>query len=78
MLAVAVACLPVFIAGRSIARWEGAMFLFYYAAYAAYLILAAQSHDALDEYSQIMLGFVVPITIVTLVVSVARPARPAA
>lgn len=75
MLAVAFACLPVFIGGRSIARWEGAMFLFYYVAYAAYLILAAQSHDALDEYSQVMLGFVVPLTIVTLVVSVARPAR---
>jgi len=78
MVAVAVACLPVFIAGRSIARWEGAMFLFYYIAYATYLILAAQSHDALDEYSQVMLGFVVPITIVTLVVSVARPKQPAA
>jgi cation:H+ antiporter len=78
MVAVAVACLPVFVAGRVIARWEGVMFLFYYAAYAAYLILAAQSHDALDEYSQVMLGFVVPITIVTLVVSVARPSPPAA
>lgn len=78
MLAVAVACLPVFVAGRSIERWHGAMFLFYYAAYAAYLILAAQAHDALDEYSEVMLGFVVPITIVTLVVSVARPSRPAA
>lgn len=75
MLAVAVACVPVFIAGRSIARWEGAMFLFYYAAYASYLILAAQSHAALDEFSQVMLGFVVPITIITLVVSVARPPR---
>ena len=78
MVAVAVACLPVFLSGRAIARWEGAMFLFYYAAYAAYLILAAQSHDALGEYSQVMLGFVVPITIVTLVVSIARPSRPAA
>lgn len=78
MVAVAVACLPVFLSGRGIARWEGAMFLFYYAAYAAYLILAAQSHDALGEYSQVMLGFVVPITIVTLVVSVARSGRPAA
>ena len=76
MVAVAVACLPVFVAGRLIARWEGMIFVFYYAAYAAYLILAAQAHDALDEYSQVMLGFVVPITIVTLVVSVARPPRP--
>ncbi|MDQ3268671.1 MAG: calcium/sodium antiporter [Pseudomonadota bacterium] len=72
MLAVAFACLPVFLTGRKIARWEGAVFVFYYIAYVAYLILAAQQHDALDEFSGAMLGFVVPITVVTLVVSVSR------
>lgn len=75
MLAVAFACLPVFIVGRTIARWEGAVFLFYYFAYTAYLILAARDHDALDEYSGVMLGFVVPLTVITLVVSVSRGAR---
>lgn len=74
MLAVAFACLPVFLTGRTIARWEGAVFVFYYIAYVAYLILAAQEHDALGAYSGVMLGFVVPITVVTLVVAVSRPA----
>ncbi|MFP7723008.1 calcium/sodium antiporter [Lysobacter sp. A3-1-A15] len=74
MLAVAFACLPVFLTGRTIARWEGAVFIFYYVAYVAYLILAAQEHDALGAFSGAMLGFVVPITVVTLVVSVSRPA----
>jgi cation:H+ antiporter len=46
MLAVALACLPVFLTGREIARWEGGLFLGYYVAYTAYLILAAQQHDA--------------------------------
>ena len=32
MLAVALACLPVFISGREIARWEGGVFLGYHAA----------------------------------------------
>lgn len=32
MLAMALACLPVFITGRVIARWEGALFLAYCAA----------------------------------------------
>jgi cation:H+ antiporter len=73
MLAVAFACLPVFLTGRTIARWEGAVFVFYYIAYVAYLILAAQEHDALGAYSGVMLGFVVPITVVTLVVAVSRP-----
>jgi cation:H+ antiporter len=76
MLAVALACLPVFMTGREIARWEGGVFLGYYVAYVAYLILAAQQHDALQAFSGAMLGFVVPLTVVTLVVVMIR--RPAA
>jgi cation:H+ antiporter len=66
---VALACLPIFLTGREIARWEGGLFVAYYAAYVAYLILAAQQHAALGAYSSAMLGFVIPITVVTLVVS---------
>ena len=73
MLAVALACLPVFMTGREIARWEGAVFLGYYAAYTAYLILAAQSHAVLATFSSTMLSFVVPITVVTLVVVLIKP-----
>lgn len=72
MVAVSLACLPVFLTGREIARWEGALFLLYYAAYVAYLILAAQQHDALGTYSGTMLSFVIPITVVTLVVMTLR------
>ncbi len=74
MLAVALACLPVFLSGREIARWEGGVFLGYYVAYVAYLILAAQQHDALPHFSSAMLSFVVPLTLVTLVASLLRPA----
>ena len=73
MLAVALACLPIFITGREIARWEGGVFVAYYCAYVAYLILAAQQHDALPTFSTAMLSFVVPITIVTLVVVILKP-----
>jgi cation:H+ antiporter len=72
MLAVALACLPVFVTGREIARWEGGVFLLYYVAYVAYLILAAQQHDALGSFSGVMLGFVIPITVVTLVITLFR------
>jgi cation:H+ antiporter len=76
MLAVALACLPVFLSGREIARWEGAVFLAYYVVYAAYLILDAQGHDALPAFSQAMLSFVIPLTVVTLVASaLRRPVR---
>jgi len=72
MIAVAVACLPVLLLGRQIGRKRGLLFLAYYAAYVAYLILGAQQHDALDEFSTVMVSFVLPITVVTLVAMVVR------
>jgi len=66
MLAVAVACLPVFFTGYSIARWEGWLFLGCYAAYTAYLIMDATGHDALPVFSQVMLMFVLPLLAVTV------------
>jgi cation:H+ antiporter len=76
MLAVAFACLPILLTGREIARWEGVVFLGYYAAYLLYLVLAAQQHDSLPAYSGVMLSYVMPLTVVTLVVSFLRR-RPA-
>jgi len=73
MLAVAVAAFPIFLTGRQIARWEGAVFLGYYAAYTAYLILMSQEHDLLPMLSNVMFWFVVPITVVTIFVSLTRP-----
>ena len=72
MIAVALACLPVFLSGREIARWEGAVFTLYYVVYVAYLVLAAQQHDALKMFSSTMLSFVLPITLITLVVVLLR------
>lgn len=72
MLSVAIACLPVFMVGRRIGRGRGTLFIGYYVAYVAYLILGAKEHDALDEYSSVMLGFVLPLTVVTLVAMLIR------
>lgn len=77
MIAVAVACLPIFFTGHLIARWEGALFLLYYAAYTAYLILKATEHDALPAFSSVMLLFVLPLTGVTLLVLAVRSWRAA-
>jgi cation:H+ antiporter len=68
MIAVAIACLPIFFTGGEIARWEGALFVGYFIAYTSYLVLQAQEHDALTAFSQVMLIFVIPLTVVTLVV----------
>ncbi|MDQ3494629.1 MAG: sodium:calcium antiporter, partial [Pseudomonadota bacterium] len=72
MTAVAVACLPIFFTGHCIARWEGALFLGYYVAYTAYLLLDSAGHDALPMYSLVMMAFVVPLTMVTLLVVTVR------
>ena len=72
MIATAVACLPIFFTGHSIQRWEGAVFLGYYVAYTAYLLLDAAGHDALPAYSSVMMQFIVPLTVITLVVVAGR------
>ena len=75
MIAVAVACLPIFFTGHVIARWEGALFLAYYVAYTVFLTLAATTHDLLPAFSRIMLLFAIPLTTVTLLVFAWRAAR---
>ena len=68
MVAVALACLPIFASGALIARWEGVLFLAYYIAYTGYLVLDAQQHDALPAFSAAMETFVLPLTAITLAV----------
>ena len=75
MVAVGIACLPIFFIGYRIDRWEGAIFLFYYLAYILYLILQATEHDRLPLYSSVMITFVIPLTVLTLGVFTFRAAR---
>jgi cation:H+ antiporter len=68
MIAVAVACLPVFFSDYLISRTNGVIFLAFYGAYLSYLILTATEHEALGTYQASMMYFVLPITAITLVV----------
>lgn len=68
MIAVAVACLPIFFTGNVINRWEGGLFFAYYLAYVAFLTLNATRHDALPVFSRVMLEFALPLTILTLLI----------
>jgi cation:H+ antiporter len=72
MLAVAVACLPIFVTGNMIARWEGAVFVAYYVAYTVYLVLTSTEHDLLTQFQVFMLWFVVPLTLLTVAISLYR------
>lgn len=66
MMAVALACVPIFYSGYAIQRWEGALLLFYYVAYTAYLLLAAQQHAALNALGMTMATVVLPLTAAAL------------
>jgi len=69
---VAVACLPFFFMGNRLDRWEGAVFLGYYIAYTTYLVLDAWHHTALNDFVSAMVGFVMPLTLLTLGVMLFR------
>jgi cation:H+ antiporter len=68
MLVVAIACLPIFFSEHRIDRWEGALFFGYAVAYTLYLLLGALDHAALPAFSGVMIAFVLPLTLVTLLV----------
>ncbi len=62
MVVVALGCLPIFFTGFRIDRWEGGLFLAYYAAYLAYLLGVA------TRGLTIGLAFAAPLTLVTVAV----------
>ncbi len=75
MLAVAVACLPIFFTGHRISRWEGALFLGYYVFYLLGLIVLGAQWDAAQRVVAAVAWFVVPLTLVTLAIATARSLR---
>lgn len=75
MTAVAFACLPIFFTGNMIARWEGKLFLLYYAAYTAYIVLDSTNHRFEESFTAGMIWFVIPLTVITLAVLVVRSIR---
>ncbi len=75
MTAVALACLPLFITGGVVSRWEGAVFVLYYIAYTVYLVLSAQAHDGLAGYGMAMKWVVLPLTALTVLVVLVRDLR---
>lgn len=75
MIAVAVVCLPILFTGNLIARWEGLLLLGYYVAYTTYLVLEATRSDWSRTVANVMLVYVIPLTVLTLLVGLARAVR---
>ncbi len=72
MVAVSVACLPIFFTGWTISRWEGWVFLSYYGVYLIYLVLSHADHAAESAVRTMLLFFALPLTAVTLAVLAVR------
>lgn len=75
MVAVAVICLPIFISGSVIRRYEGALFLAYLSLYTVFLILAATNPEHRAWFGSVIMFVVVPLSIVTLGLSFLQSAR---
>ncbi|NIN72234.1 MAG: calcium/sodium antiporter [Gemmatimonadetes bacterium] len=75
LIAVALACLPISFTGYRITRWEGSLFLAYYLAFVAYVVLDALQHEAMPGYVAFVKYFAVPATVVTLLVTTVRAHR---
>jgi cation:H+ antiporter len=75
MIAVAVACLPIFFSDQRIDRWEGALFLVYYVAYTVYIILTTTHSASLREFTMAMVWFVMPLTGLSLVLITLRTVK---
>jgi cation:H+ antiporter len=72
MIAVAVVCLPIFFTGGLIARWEGLLFVGYYAAYTLFLIISAGAPQSMISFERVMIWAALPLTILVLLGSVGR------
>lgn len=74
MLGVAIICYPIFLSGYRIHRWEGALFLGYYVAYTAYLIMLSSGSQSVHQFERIMVQYVLPLTGAVLLISFIRSA----
>lgn len=75
MLAVALACLPIFFANYRVSRPEGALFLAYYLAYVGYLLLFNTGRALAQPFGDAVLGYALPLTVATLLILAARAWR---
>jgi len=75
MIAVACSCMPIFFTGSVISRAEGAFFLLYFLAYTLYLICKAEDHASMTTFDTMVMIFVVPLAVITLLIVLLRIVR---
>lgn len=69
---VAFGCLPVFFTNDAIERWEGVVFLCYYALYVVYVALDQTGHADTSLHRIAIFAFVLPLAVMTAMVVLRR------
>ncbi|MBO6792629.1 MAG: calcium/sodium antiporter [Balneolaceae bacterium] len=67
MVAVSIACIPIFIAGFNLTRRDGALFLIYYSTYLSYLVLDAMNSSFVPILQNSMFYVIIPGTIIYMI-----------
>lgn len=74
MFIVALACLPIFISGLRINRWEGLLFMAYFVVYNVHVVTTDGGASGIPGLQSAMLFYAMPLTAVTLLVILWRGA----
>jgi cation:H+ antiporter len=75
MVGATLATLPIFFTNYTIGRREGLLLFGYYLAYVAFLVMDASEHPRLDDFGAAMKYFVIPLSVVTLLLLALRARR---
>ncbi len=75
LVGVSIATLPIFLTGHLISRWEGLLFLFYYCLYLVFLIMERNLIHYLPYFTTACIFFILPLTLLTLLIGLARHFR---
>ncbi|TWT50553.1 Inner membrane protein YrbG [Rubripirellula amarantea] len=78
MMAVAFVCLPIFFTGFLIRRWEGALFLAFYALYTIVILVVAKQPELSQHYREFVIYGVVPLMLLALMLSFVLNRKPTA
>jgi cation:H+ antiporter len=71
MVMVAVACLPLFLVGNGVERWEGMILIAFYVLYACFLVALAQGNDTMLQTLTIVGWILAPLAVVAYVTRIA-------
>ena len=75
VMAVAIACLPIFRSGFVVSRANGALFLGGYGLYLGYLVVAAKGGASLPALQTALMGGLLPLLVIVTVVLFIRDLR---